>query len=316
MRSLYPEITEYNRFQLETGTAHRVYVEEAGNPQGLPVIFLHGGPGSGCSGNHRRYFDPERYRIVLFDQRGCNRSTPAGDTSDNSTPLLLADMESIRERLGIESWIVFGGSWGATLALLYAEQFPERVRGLVVRGTFLARESDLAWFIRHGANCIFPDAWQRFCQVLTGTELEDPIAACYAHMHGGDRSRQEVIACAWSRWAGTIATYLLPPEAAACEESLDTVINQVRIETHYARHRYFIEENQILDRVGDLPAVPMTIIHGRRDLTCTLEASWSLHRAIARSELVIVREGGHLASENVMTDALVRATDAMWQSCS
>ena len=313
MKTLYPEIPPYNQFYLDTVGPHRVYVEEAGNANGLPVVFLHGGPGSGCSENHRRYFDPERYRVILFDQRGSHRSSPPGETEDNTTPLLLADMESIRERLKIDRWLVFGGSWGATLALLYAQRNPERVLGLVVRGTFLARNADLDWFMGNGARCIFPDEWQAFIDVLDPDERGDPLTACYAAVRGSDAARRESIARAWSRWAGTLATYLLPEGAAGEVETLATIIAKVRIETHYAHHRYFIGENEILGNAGRLPQVPVTIIHGRRDLTCTLEASWSLHRAVPGSELVIVREGGHLASEPPMTHELVRATDTFWR---
>jgi proline iminopeptidase len=294
----------------DTGDGHRVYFEQAGNPDGIPVLFLHGGPGSGCNENHRRYFDPHRYRVVLFDQRGSNRSAPAGGIRNNTTPLLLEDIESLRRLAGIERWVVFGGSWGATLALLYAQTHPARVLGLIVRGTFLARRRDLDWFVGDGVRRIFPDEWDRFVAAMSAHERHEPAAACQRHILGQDEDAARRWALAWSRWAGRVATYLLPEEADATVDA-GPVLAQSRIEMHYAAHGYFIAENQILERAHLLPRVPTRIIHGRRDLTCTLDASWALHRATPWSELEIVREGGHLASEPVMVDALVRATDWM-----
>ena len=310
MRELYPEINASNSYRLKVDPVHTVYVEEAGNPRGIPVIFLHGGPGSGCNENHRRYFDPTKYRVVLFDQRGCNRSTPAGETRNNSTPDLLQDIERIREHLGIEQWLVFGGSWGATLGLLYAQSHPSRVLGMVLRGTFLARQKDLDWFGRKGASMIFPDYWQDFTGIIPDPERGDLISAYYARVHGADREAREAAAMAWSKWAGRLVTYLLPG-ADYTPGDVGKTVREVLIETHYAMHRYFIDENRILDNAALLPPVPIRIVHGRRDLTCTLDASWSLHRALPDSELVIVKEGGHLAGEPVMVDALVTATDDM-----
>lgn len=310
MRELYPEIEAYGRHHLKVDPLHTVYVEEAGNPRGVPVIFLHGGPGSGCNENHRRYFNPEKYRVLLFDQRGCHRSTPAGETRNNSTGELLQDIERIREHLGIEQWLVFGGSWGATLGLLYAQAHPSRVLGMVLRGVFLARQKDLDWFGRQGASMIFPDYWQEFTEAIPEPERDDLISAYHARVHGADRKARETAALAWSKWAGRIVTYLLPG-AEYTPDDVDKTVREALIETHYAKHRYFIDENRILEDTPRLPAVPVRIIHGRRDLTCTLDASWSLHRALPGSDLVIVREGGHLAGEPVMVDALVTATDEM-----
>ena len=310
MRELYPEIAARESYQLKVDQVHTIYVEEAGNLRGLPVIFLHGGPGSGCNGNHRRYFNPKKYRVVLFDQRGCHRSTPAGEIRNNSTPELLRDIERIREHLGIDKWLVFGGSWGATLGLLYAQSYPSRVLALILRGTFLARQKDLDWFGKQGASMIFPDHWQEFTDIIPASERDDLISAYHLRVHGADRKIRETAALAWSKWAGRIVTYLLPG-AEYTPGDVDKTVHEVLIETHYAKHRYFIDENQILDNAAQLPPVPTRIIHGRRDLTCTLDASWSLHQALPDSELVIVKEGGHLAGESVMVDALVTATDEM-----
>ena len=310
MRELYPEIRASASYRLEVDQVHTLYVEETGNQRGIPVIFLHGGPGSGCKENHRRYFNPKKYRVVLFDQRGCHRSTPVGETRNNSTPELLQDIERIREHLSIDQWLVFGGSWGATLGLLYAQSHPTRVLALVLRGTFLARQKDLDWFGKEGASMIFPDYWREFTEVIPAEERHDLISAYHARVHGSDRKIRETAALAWSKWAGRIVSYLLPG-AEYVPDDINKTVCEVLIETHYAKHRYFIAENQVLDNVALLPSVPARIIHGRRDMTCTLDASWSLRQALPGSELVIVREGGHLAGEPVMVDALVTATDDM-----
>ena len=308
MRVLYPEVAPFRSLMLDAGASHQLYVEESGAKEGIPLVFLHGGPGSGCNENHRRYFDPSKYRIVIFDQRGCHRSSPRGAIQGNTTLDLLDDIERIRRNLAIEHWAVFGGSWGATLGLLYAQRHPDRVLALILRGVFLARQRDLDWFAREGANRIFPDHWQDVVQHFTTRERRDLVNAYYARMHDGNADERRLAARTWSAWAGRIATYLLP-QAQAVEEDIERLVHQVAIETHYAHNRYFIAENQILDNAGRMPGVPTRIIHGRRDLVCTLDSSWELHRALPRSELTIVNDGGHLASEAVMTDALISATD-------
>lgn len=310
MRTLYDPIEPFAARHLETGDGHRIYVEQAGNPQGIPVLFLHGGPGSGCNENHRRYFHPRRYHVILFDQRGCNRSLPRGGTAHNTTSLLLQDMEAIRRHVGVERWLLFGGSWGSTLALLYAAVHPERVQGMILRGVFLARARDLDWFVGDGVRRIFPDAWDRFLEVIAPAERSEPIAACARHVLGADPDSAARHARAWAHWAGTVATYLLPESGRDAPDAA-LQYDQVRIEMHYGLNRYFLEENQILSRATLLPRVPTRIIHGRRDLTCTLDASWALRSAVPWAELVIVPEGGHLASEPSMVDALIEATDAM-----
>lgn len=308
MRVLYPDIAPFNSFVLDVGSPHRLYVEEVGSVSGIPALFLHGGPGSGCNENHRRYFDPSKYRVVLFDQRGCHRSSPQGSVDGNTTHHLLDDVERIRLQLGIDRWLVFGGSWGATLGLLYAQRHPDRVLGLILRGVFLARQKDLDWFAREGASRIFPDYWSEFIQGIPADERKDLISSYYARLHGGDVEERRRAARAWSTWTDRVTTYLLPPTEAR-EENVDRIVQQVAIETHYAQHRYFIAENQILDNAGRIPDVPTRIIHGRRDLTCTLDASWELHALLPRSQLTIVNEGGHLAGEPAMADALLSATD-------
>jgi proline iminopeptidase len=289
---------------------HELYIEECGNSSGIPVVFLHGGPGSGCNENHRRYFDPARYRVVLFDQRGCNRSTPRGGVAANTTGHVLSDMERIRELLGIERWVVYGGSWGVTLGLLYAERHGERVAAMILRGAFLARARDLHWFLNSGASHVFPDYWAEFVAPIPAAERGDLVAAYHRRIHGTDPEQRLAAARNWSLWGARVTTYLLPP-AAPVEEDREKILCEATVETHYARHGYFIEENQILRDIGRLPRVPVRLIHGRRDLTCTLEASWALHRAIPESRLTVVEQGGHLAGEPVMTDALIAATDEL-----
>ena len=313
MRALYPEIKALRSHRLAVDSIHTLYVEEAGNPRGLPVVFLHGGPGSGCNENHRRYFNPKKYRIVLLDQRGCHRSHPAGATENNSTQGLVADLERIRTHLGIDKWLVFGGSWGAALGLLYAQAHPERVAGMVLRGVFLARRRDLTWFVEQGVNRIFPDFWQEFIGVIPAPERDDLVSAFHRRVHGPDPALRREAALAWAKWTGRVVTYLLSSVDPHSYHpgDMEKVTREVLIETHYAKHGYFIAENQILNDVHKLPDAPIKIIHGRRDLTCALEASWALRQALPSAELTIVETGGHLAGEAVMVDALVGATDAM-----
>lgn len=313
MRALYPEIEALRSHRLAVDSIHTLYVEEAGNPRGLPVVFLHGGPGSGCNENHRRYFNPKKYRIVLLDQRGCHRSQPAGATENNSTQALVADLERIRAHLGIDKWLVFGGSWGAALGLLYAQAHPERVTGMVLRGVFLARRRDLTWFVEQGVNRIFPDFWQEFVGVIPASERDDLVSAFHRRVHGSDPALRREATIAWAKWTGRVVTYLLSSVDPHTYQpgDIEKITREVLIETHYAKHSYFIAENQILNDVRKLPAAPIKIIHGRRDLTCALEASWALRQALPSAELTIVETGGHLAGEAVMVDALVRATDAM-----
>ena len=309
MHTLFSELESNQFFHIEAD-GHQVYVEECGNTRGIPVIFLHGGPGSGCNERHRRYFDPEKYRIIIFDQRGCNRSSPQGSIENNTTDDLLRDMERIRQHLSIDNWLIFGGSWGATLGLLYSETHPQHVTGMILRGTFLARKSDLDWFAHAGVNRVFPDYWKEFTGMIPVDERNDLVTAYYKRVINGDRATKEKYAQAWSQWAGRVVTYNLQ-EIKEEEEDVNKTIHEVSIETHYAKNRYFISENQILDNIGNIPDVPVIIIHGRRDLTCTLEASWLLHQALPNSDLVIVRDGGHLAGEPPMVDALVTATNRM-----
>jgi len=315
MRALYPEIQPFAVHRLRVDGGHELHLEECGNPEGVPVIFLHGGPGSGCNENHRRYFNPARYRIILFDQRGCHRSTPRGGVTDNTTADLLRDMEQIRERLRIERWVVYGGSWGATLGLLYAQRCAERVLAMILRGVFLARVRDLEWFVDSGANRIFPEYWAEFVGAIPEAERADVVSAYHRRIHGTNPGERLAAARSWSLWGARVTTYLLASGTAGGEDN-EKIVCEAAIETHYALNRYFIEENQVLREIGRLPRIPIRLIHGRRDLTCTLESSWMLNRMIPGSELSIVEQGGHLAGEPVMIDALVGATDEIAEELS
>ncbi|MFN2300450.1 MAG: prolyl aminopeptidase [Gammaproteobacteria bacterium] len=307
--ALYPPIEPYNAFELAVDPPHRLYVEECGNPEGVPVVFLHGGPGGGCEPYHRRFFDPRRYRAVLLDQRGCGRSTPYGELDGNDTWALVRDLEAIRERLGIERWVVFGGSWGSTLALAYAEKHPDRVLGLIVRGIFLCRQADLDWFYVHGANRIFPEHWEDFIALLSDAERADLANAYYRRLTGPDAGIAEAAARAWSTWEASCATLLPDPEVIEHFTDPAVAVALARIECHYFVNRAFLEPDQLLRDAGRLAGIPGVIVHGRWDAICMPEGAHSLHRAWPDSELVFVPDAGHLASEPGIQRELVRAAD-------
>jgi proline iminopeptidase len=310
MKTFYPEIEPYaiHRFPREN---HQVYVEECGNPEGLPVLFLHGGPGSGCKAYHRSFFDPARYRVVLMDQRGSGRSTPWGELEHNTTQDLLRDLDFIRRQLGIGQWLLFGGSWGATLALLYAQQHPAKVAGLVLRGTFLARERDLQWFIGDGASRIYPDRWEHLLESLADEERADPLIALHRRLTGDDELARRRAAREWALWSGQVALGNEFDPRNLHEHVTAPVVSQARIELHYAVHRYFIEDNAILDRCGRISPLPAILIHGRHDLVCPVESSYNLYRHLPNSELRILPHAGHVVSGDEMIHALVTAADEM-----
>ncbi|MEO0422217.1 MAG: prolyl aminopeptidase [Pseudomonadota bacterium] len=316
-RAFYAEIEPYAVHALAVGDGHTLHVEEAGNPQGLPVVFLHGGPGSGCSPSHRRYFDPQRYRAVLFDQRGAGRSQPTGELTANTTAHLIEDMERIRRHLQIERWLVFGGSWGATLALLYAQAHPQHTAGLVLRGSFLARREDLEWFVSPlGVRRIFPDRWPDFADTVPAGE-GDIIARAAAMIRDGSAAERAAVALGWEAYTSAVVTQSLPDEAVERSAEAPTAEGRARavagasIELTYAANGFFIEENQILQRMASIAHLPAIIIHGRRDLTCTADSAFALAAAMPDASLEIVRDAGHLGIEAGIIDALVRAADAM-----
>ncbi len=310
MHTLYPELFPYRATHLAVDDLHRLYIEESGRHDGQPVLFLHGGPGGGTESWHRRFFDPEHYRIVLFDQRGCGRSSPHAKLRDNTTQHLIADIEKIRRHLGIERWLVFGGSWGSTLALAYAESHPEAVRGLVLRGIFLCRDEEIDWFYRRGADRVFPDYWEDFLRPLPEARRDDPLRAYYEILTGDNEVRRMAAAKAWSMWEGRAAT-LLPNEGVVEHFARPHVaLAMARIEAHYFIHHAFLEPNQLLNDAHRLAGIPGIIVQGRYDMICPMVSAWELHRAWPDSQLEIIDDAGHSAGEPGIIDALVRATDA------
>jgi len=310
LKILYPAIEPYQRFYLETGSVHRIYAEQSGNPEGIPVLFLHGGPCSGTKPDHRCFFDPARYRIVLFDQRGCGQSLPFGALDGNTTPDLLDDIERLRQALGVERWLLFGGSWGATLALLYAQRHAERVLGLVLRGVFLARACDLSWFTDQGAGRIYPEQWDKLMAALPQACQHDVIRGIHTVLEGRDDVARLRAAKEWLAWNGQVALGEAFNPDQAYDKPAHVLVQQVRMELHYARHQYFIEENQILRDCPLIQHLPTVIIHGRRDIVCPVEAGYRLHRALPHAEWRVLPDAGHVARGEAMIDALVTATDA------
>lgn len=311
MFSLYPSLEPYRMQYLKCG-GHTLYVEESGNPGGFPVLFLHGGPGAGCKPHHRGFFDPAVYRIILLDQRGAGRSLPAGELRHNTTADLVADLECIRRDLRIATWLLFAGSWGATLALRYAEAHAGRVAGLILRGAFLAREADLDWFIgERGVRRIYPEAWEELLHGLPEDERTAPLQALYRYLTGPDELAQRRAARAWEHWGRQVVLGEEAGVTSAEEHVTRATVHQARIELHYAVHGYFISENAILDGCPRLAHLPTHIIHGRRDLVCPVEAAYRLHRALPRSTLCILPRAGHIAAGEDMINALVEATETM-----
>lgn len=311
MKVLYPPIKAFIQHHIEVEVPHKIYVEECGNPEGLPVLFVHGGPGAGSTADDRRYFDPMEYRIIIFDQRGCGRSKPHGELRANTTEALINDIETIRKTLSIERWMLFGGSWGSSLSLLYAQAHPERVMGMVLRGIFLCREQDLRWFYQEGARYIFPDYWEEFTQILKEEEHLDVISAYYDRLKNGDELSQMSAAKLWAQWEGRCATLQPCPLAVKGLTNAHTAVSLARIETHFFKHQCFIEENQILNNAHRLENIPGIIVHGRYDMVCPLDNALALHKAWQRTELHIIRDAGHSAREPGIIDALINATNLM-----
>lgn len=312
MRELYPEIEPYRTQRLRVDDIHELYIEECGNPQGLPVAFLHGGPGSGLSPYHRRFFDPARYRIVLFDQRGAGRSTPHAELRNNTTWHLVGDIETIREHLEIERWVVFGGSWGSTLALAYAQAHPERVLGLVVRGIFLGRPGELRWFneLDGGARWIFPERWAHYVAHIPENERDNMVDAYWRRLDSDDESVRVAAAMAWSNWEGGSTTLVHDPNEPGIFENPHAAVSVARTEAHYFRHQVFLEPNQLLRDVDRIRRIPATIVHGRYDVICPVKNAYDLATAWPEAAFHIVL-AGHSAADPAIVDVLVNATDAL-----
>jgi proline iminopeptidase len=312
--TLYPHIEPYASGLLRVSDVHALYWEQCGNPNGKPVVFLHGGPGGGIEPRHRRFFDPRHYRIILFDQRGCGRSVPHASLVDNTTWDLVDDIERLREFVGVPRWQVFGGSWGSTLALAYAERHPERVTELVLRGIFTFADDEMAWFYGHGTRWLYPDAWAAFEGAIDAAERDDLIAAYHRRLLSDDRVTREQAARAWSTWECSVAMLRQDPTLIAhCEDTTFTMAF-ARIECHYFVNRGFLSHgHQLLDGVDALRHIPGVIVHGRYDVICPLRNAWRLHRAWPEAELVLVEGAGHSANEAGIAAALRRATDGFAQ---
>lgn len=309
MKTLFPPIEPFHHFLLQTDSVHSIYVEQCGNPQGVPIIFLHGGPCSGCKPDHRRFFDPTHYHIILFDQRGCGRSLPFGELKHNTLPDLIADMERIRQHLNLEKWILFGGSWGATLALAYAQKHVKRVQAMILRGSFLARLQDNHWFLgNYGVSLIYPEMFRHLVDSIPALQRTDNLFddLC-AVLWGKDELAIRRVTKSWQAWGGQVAL------GSAFEfrdvHVTDHDIKQVKMEVHFAKNHYFLAENELLKQCAKLHHLTVIIIHGRHDLVCPIEAGWQLHLALPQANYIVLPNSGHIAQGDEMIDVLVNATE-------
>ena len=305
---LYPDIEPFQSGRLPVDALHTMYLEQSGNPSGVPVLFLHGGPGAGASPGHRRFFDPSFYRIVIYDQRGAGRSTPHGSLIDNTTPHLIADIERLRSHLRIDRWVVFGGSWGATLGLAYAEAYPERCLGLVLRGVFLCRDQEIDWFL-YGLRQIFPDAWRNFVDPIPEAQRGDLLTAYSERLNHPDPAVHLPAARAWSMYEGACSTLLPSPDTLSYFSGDHVALGLARIEAHFFRHRAFLAGNALLANVETLRSVPGVIVQGRYDMICPIVSADELHRAWPEAAYVIVGDAGHSAWEPGIRGQLVAATE-------
>jgi proline iminopeptidase len=305
---LYPEIEPYRAGMLAVDAVHTLYWEESGNPQGMPVVFLHGGPGAGSAPNHRRFFDPAFYRIVIFDQRGSGRSTPLGELRDNTTPHLIADIERLRMELGIERWLVFGGSWGSTLALAYGEAHPGRCLGFVLRGIFLCRRSEIDWFL-YGLRNFFPEAWDDFVAPLAEEERKDILEAYFRRLSHPDPAIHMPAARAWSTYEGRCSTLLASADTVAYFAGDRVALGLARMEAHYFRNGIFLPENALLSNVDRIRALPCVIVQGRYDAVCPIVSADDLRKAWPEAEYLVVPDAGHSAWETGIRSELVRACE-------
>lgn len=312
LRTLYPSIEPFDTGRLKVSPIHELYYEQVGNPNGQPAVFLHGGPGGGLTTDYRRYFDPEHYRLVLFDQRGSGNSTPHASLEDNTTWHLVEDIERIREHFGIDRWLVFGGSWGSTLALTYAETHPDRVTALVLRGIFLCRPREIKWFYQEGegASAIFPDTWEHYAKVIPEAERGDMLGAYHRRLMSDDESVRLEAARAWSIWEGS--TSKLFPDSNLIDQYGEPhkALSLARIECHYfVNNIFFDSDNYLIDNVGKIRHIPAVIVQGRYDIVCPIMSAWDLHRAWPEADLKIIPDAGHSITEPGIISALVEATD-------
>lgn len=310
MKTFYPPIEPYERGTLAVSPVHTLYYELSGNPEGVPAVFLHGGPGAGTIADHRRYFDPATYRIVVFDQRGAGCSTPHASLEENTTWHLVEDIERLREHLGVDRWLVFGGSWGSTLALSYAETHPDRVTALVLRGIFLCRPKEIEWFYQKGADAIFPDLFEQYVSVIPEDERGNIVSVFHRRLTSEDEAVRLEAAKAWSTWEGGTLKLIPDPDLVAHFDEPHNALSLARIECHYFMNNAFFEtDNWLIENVDRIRNVPAVIVQGRYDVVCPAMSAWELHKAWPEAKFVIVPDAGHAASEPGIVDALVRATD-------
>jgi proline iminopeptidase len=309
MKDLFPPIEPFFSRRLSMGNGYRIYLEQVGKPDGIPVLFLHGGPGAGCEPYHRRFFNPDHYRVVLFDQRGCGRSTPHASLEGNTTWDLVQDIETIRQQLNIEKWLLFGGSWGSTLALAYAQTHPHRVTGMILRGIFLCRDEEIQWFYQHGASRVFPDYWKDFIAPIAEHERDDLLHAYYRRLRGENDIERMAAAKAWSVWEGRTASLHPNPSVVGFFSNPHTALSLARIECHYFINHAFLSPNQLLQDSYKLGGIPGVIVQGRYDLICPMTSAWELHNAWPESELKVIGDAGHSAAEPGIRSALIEATE-------
>ena len=311
MRKAFPAIRPYSTQSIAVTEPHQLYIEESGNPEGIPVLFVHGGPGGGTRQTDRCFFDPDKYRIILFDQRGSGQSKPHASLEDNNTAALVADIEVIRTTLGIERWVIFGGSWGSTLGLIYAQTYPGLVLGLILRGIFLCRDEDIQWFYQYGASQVFPDYWQQYMQIIPEAERGDMLQAYYARLTGDNDIERMAAAKAWSVWEGRCATLHANDALVDHFANPHMAMAMARIEAHFFINKAFLEPNQIINNAHRLKDIPGTIVHGRYDMVCPVNQAFDLSHAWPEAKLKIIADAGHSSSEPGTTDALLCATEQL-----
>ncbi len=310
MRQPYPPISPYKTGNLAVSTLHTIYYEECGNPNGQPVVFLHGGPGGGLMPLYRQMFDPQRYRIVLFDQRGCGKSTPHAELRENTTWDLVSDIEKIRQHLGIDRWFVFGGSWGSTLSLAYAQTHPDRCLGLILRGIFMLRRQEIQWFYQAGASDIFPDAWEAYLKPIPPEERDDLVSAYYKRLTSDDPVTRSAAARAWSVWEGSTSKLLIDASVQFHFGVADFADAFARIECHYFTNGGFFEhDDQLLRHCDRIRHIPTVIVQGRYDVVCPMRSAWDLHQVLPEAELIVIPDAGHSMTEPGIMSALLDATD-------
>ncbi|NCC21651.1 MAG: prolyl aminopeptidase [Alphaproteobacteria bacterium] len=305
---LFPEITPYSTGFLAVGAPHQIYWEQSGNPYGVPVVLLHGGPGAGATPKHRRFFDPDHYRIVIFDQRGAGRSTPLGDVTDNSPAHLVADMEALRERLGIERWHVFGGSWGSTLALAYATAYPDRCLSLILRGIFLFEKPEIDWFLTD-MGAIFPEAWDQFRAHIPEEEANDLLTAYHRRLFSDDPATRLNAALHWALYEGACSALFPNYETISTDEQRQRAVALARIEAHYFLHHAFAPENSLLKKLDRIRSIPATIVQGRYDVICPMRTAYRLHALWPEADFVVVPDAGHSALDPPLRSRLIEATE-------